>query len=332
MPHDNDMDIPAMKKEILSIMMCPSCGGDLLHDDEEKITCLKCSEKFSVVCGRPILLSENNNVFQKGELLASLNKVNKGKIIGQNIIIKMLIPSASVNMSKSVLQKYFNTVSLSHKVAKVLVIGSGQQKTILEEYKKLYSNIEIDYCDIDVHSIVDFYCDAHNLPLKSSVYDGIICTAVLEHTMYPEIAAQEISRVLKVGGFLYNELPFMQQVHEGAYDFTRYTLSGHRRLFNSFSIINIGLVAGPGTALVWSIENFFLSFFNNSNMRKPIKAIIRLSFFWIKYFDFMLKDNSQAIDSASCTFFFGRKEVYKVSDKDIIEGYIGSGIVKHIHI
>jgi hypothetical protein len=27
----------------------------------------------------------------------------------------------------------------------------------------------------------------------------------------------------------------MQQVHEGAYDFTRYTLSGHRRLFNGFT-------------------------------------------------------------------------------------------------
>jgi hypothetical protein len=45
--------------------------------------------------------------------------------------------------------------------------------------------------------------------------------------------ASEIHRLLKSGGFVYSEIPFMQQVHEGAYDFTRYTLVGHRALFRA---------------------------------------------------------------------------------------------------
>ena len=35
-------------------------------------------------------------------------------------------------------------------------------------------------------------------------------------------------------GIVYAETPFMQQVHEGAYDFTRYTVLGHRYLFKKF--------------------------------------------------------------------------------------------------
>jgi len=60
----------------------------------------------------------------------------------------------------------------------------------------------------------------------------VVTTAMIEHVLYPEEVGAEICRILKVGGLLYSELPFIQPVHEGAYDFTKYTLFGHRHLFN----------------------------------------------------------------------------------------------------
>ena len=38
----------------------------------------------------------------------------------------------------------------------------------------------------------------------------------------------------------------MQQVHERAYDFSRFTQSGHRWLFKRFSEINAGPIGGAG--------------------------------------------------------------------------------------
>ena len=111
-------------------------------------------------------------------------------------------------------------------------------------------------CDIDKQADVDIFCDAHELSFKDEVFDGVISTAVLEHVLYPDKVIHEIHRVLKKDGFIYSEIPFLQSVHEGAYDFMRYTLSGHRRLLEYFKEIEVGMVAGPGTALVWSLVDF----------------------------------------------------------------------------
>ena len=66
----------------------------------------------------------------------------------------------------------------------------------------------------------------------------------------------EIHRVMKASGYVYAETPFMQQVHEGAYDFTRFTVLGHRYLFKDFDSIIIGGNGGSGEVLSWSIKHF----------------------------------------------------------------------------
>jgi SAM-dependent methyltransferase len=177
---------------------------------------------------------------------------------------------------------------------------------------------------------VDLFCDGHDLPFEDGVFDAVITTAVLEHVLYPERVAKEIHRVLKFNGLLYSELPFMQQVHEGAYDFTRYTLSGHRRLFNGFSELESGMIAGPATALVWAIEHFALSFSEKHRIRTVFKCIIRTLFSWIKHFDRILVHRPAAMDGASCTYFLGRRKAEKyVADKDIVAGYFGAKQMKH---
>lgn len=68
---------------------------------------------------------------------------------------------------------------------------------------------------------------------------------MLEHVAYPEQVVREMSRVVKAGGLAYSEFPFMQQVHEGAYDFTRMSMSGHRLLFREFEEISSGSSCRP---------------------------------------------------------------------------------------
>ena len=103
------------------------------------------------------------------------------------------------------------------------------------------------------HRRVSDIADARQFPLA---VDGVRIQAVLEHVVNPEQVLSEISRVLKPGGLVYAETPFMQQVHEGAYDFTRFTEVGHRWLFRNFETISRGALGGPGLSLYWAAKYF----------------------------------------------------------------------------
>jgi SAM-dependent methyltransferase len=240
------------------------------------------------------------------------------------------IPTSSVNLARKRVLGRMRHFLAKLPSATVLVIGGGRQRMWLDERLGAGHAVRILYSDVDVGADVDLFCDAHDLPFANAVFDAVVTTAVLEHVLYPERAAMEIHRVLQVGGMLYSELPFMQQVHEGAYDFTRYTLSGHRRLFNGFSEIEAGMVAGPGTSLVWAIESFLLAFVGWPTLRQVAKAFVRLSFGWLKHFDRALVNHAAAMDGASCTYFFGNKIAGCVADTEIIARYVGAEHLRHV--
>jgi hypothetical protein len=94
----------------------------------------------------------------------------------------------------------------------------------------------------------------------------------------------------------------MQQVHERAYDFSRFTQSGHRWLFKRFSEISAGPIGGAGVALVWSIRYFSRAL----GAGDKLSRLISLSFFWIRLLDTFTRGRAVA-DAASGVFFLGRR-------------------------
>ena len=312
---------------VQSLLRCPGCHSSMLNveDDVSDMICEECGNHYPISFQRPVLLRPDNELF----CLDDYRNATEVVLNDKNQIFKHLIPSLSINLSSQRVLSKLRVLLEEKTSAIVLVVGGGCQKQWLNERFGCGNTIQVVYSDIDISADVDLFCDGHDLPFVDDSFDAVVTTAVLEHVLYPERVAAEITRVLKVGGLLYSELPFMQQVHEGAYDFTRYTLSGHRRLFNHISEIDSGMVAGPGAALAWAIENFTLAFTERALFRKTIKLIIRILFGWIKYFDLLLKDKPAAMDGASCTFLFGRKIEGKVRDDDIIARYIGAKNMKH---
>jgi SAM-dependent methyltransferase len=297
-----------------------------IRETDRRTVCPSCGAWFPILDGRPVLVRHDNQVFPLDAYISAKDSGNRRPRSG----IMRLVPGISVNLAVDRCLRRFAGNLKETNPAWVLVVGGGRQRSRLDTMLSGWQGLRFVYCDVDTTADVDLFCDAHDLPFVDRCFDGVITTAVLEHVMYPERVAAEIGRVLKPGGMLYSEMPFMQQVHEGAYDFTRFTLSGHRRLFNHFDEIESGLVAGPATALLWSIENFALAFTANRPARLAIKAAIRLGLFWLKYFDYFLAHKPQAADGASCTYFLGRKTAQVVPDLAIIESYVGAKPLRHL--
>lgn len=202
---------------------------------------------------------------------------------------------------------------------RVLIIGGGARGAGTEQ---LYSSSDIDLLSFDIYATSDtqFIADAHRIPLKDGSIDGVWIQAVLEHVVEPHVVASEIHRVLSDGGLVYSEIPFMQQVHEGAYDFTRFTLSGHRYLFRDFAVVDAGPHGGAGSQLNWSVDHFARSLFRS----RFAGRLLKLLSIWLVWFD-LVASRSHTVDAAFGTYVLGSKSSRRISHREIVSFYTGAG-------
>ncbi len=203
---------------------------------------------------------------------------------------------------------------------KVLVVGAGILGHGMEALTSKPS-IELIESDVALAPRTNVICDAHDLPFADESLDGVVAQAVLEHVVDPYRCVAEFHRVLRGRGLIYAQTPFMQQVHGGEYDFTRFTYRGHRRLFRQFDEVDSGLAGGPATALAWSYQYLLLSFARRKATRAGIKAFARVTAFWLKYIDRLVIGKAGAFDAASGYYFMGRKSTATLADRDLIHRY-----------
>lgn len=130
---------------------------------------------------------------------------------------------------------------------RVLDIGCG-----LKTKRYLVSNRVAAYVGLDHeeslhgHSQVDLVGTAYCIPQADESFDGVVCTAVLEHLEEPRKALRESARVLKPGGHAVYTVPLFWHLHEEPRDFYRYTKHGLRHLFETsgYEIIEINPASG----------------------------------------------------------------------------------------
>ena len=306
------------KERILPFLICPKSknrlffrNGKLVSEDGNNI--------YEILNGFPILIDFSTSILSKDEILNSKAEsvISRSSYKGYKYFFKNLISPTSKSTLNNIKLLKKELFKISTK-PKLLVIGGGTiGKGLLDLYNDI--NYEIIAFDIYASNNVQFVADAHNIPFQDGYFDGVIIQAVLEHVLEPIEVVAEIHRVLKKNGIVYSETPFIQHVHEGAYDFNRFTDSGHRYLFKDFNHIYSGSVAGVGTQLLWSCEYFTRSLFRS----KLIGKIFKLLLFWLQYFDYIIPE-SYTIDAASCAFFLGQKSEKSIDPKDLVVYYKGA--------
>lgn len=270
---------------------------------------------FPIIGGSPVLISE-----LKCDTVCSaqniVSYVSRGS--GRFVWLKKLISGES-RITKRNCSRFVVELSKNASQSKVLVIGSGEKGSGTDALWNC-SGIEVHGIDIYASDSTDAVCDAHYLPFGDKCYDGVWIQAVLEHVVEPQVVVGEICRVLKEGGIVYAETPFMQQVHEGAYDFTRFTVLGHRFLFRKFEAIDFGGNRGAETVLAWAIRYFAWGL---TRSKKVARVFGVCSNFLLRPFSFLMSKAS-LFDASSGVYFMGRKKSgHDVSHKELVSLYKG---------
>jgi len=309
-------------------LRCPACRAKLEIGDEHYLcTTPECGARFPVVNGVPVLLNEGASIFTADDFVRRHDTTFHLQLSSRERLLHGLLdllPSISSSVgAKRNYGQFGDSLLKDTPAPKVLIVGGS---ILGEGMEALAANpsFELISTDVSFGPLTALVCDAHDIPFENETFDGVIVQAVLEHVVDPYRCVEEIHRVLKKRGLVYAETPFMQQVHMGRYDFTRFTHSGHRRLFRHFDEIASGPVCGPGMALAWSYQYFLLSFTTSRALRGLIRAFTCLTSFYLKYFDFYLIDKSPAFDAASGFFFIGRKEGNVLLDRELIKYYKGA--------
>lgn len=130
---------------------------------------------------------------------------------------------------------------------RVLDVGGGE----VHRYKNLFSCDTYTCMDVYEGVGVDVVGSADAIPFENESFDSIVCTQVFEHLAFPEKSAQEISRVLKKGGYVLITVPQWNELHEEPNDYWRYTRFGISALFerNGFETIHYEQRGGFYTTL-----------------------------------------------------------------------------------
>ncbi len=101
--------------------------------------------------------------------------------------------------------------------------------------------ISVETFDIDPGSGCTYVGDIckHNDFLPDDSFDYVVCTEVLEHTLAPFDAAEEIWRILRPEGFLFATTPFNFRIHGPLPDCWRFTEHGLRALLRRFRVVEL---------------------------------------------------------------------------------------------
>ncbi len=306
------------QKDVFKILRCPKSGSKLKRVDNLFIAETSDEQiEYEIIGDYPVLIDFDRSVLIKENIETLSSVIERHSYSGLLGIIKRLVSPPKDATAENV-EHILNLLLKSKNSAQILIIGGG---TIGQGMQPFYSDPRIALVSFDIYAspTVQLIADAHNIPLPDNSFDAVIIQAVLEHVLEPITVVSEIYRVLKKNGIVYAETPFLQHVHEGAYDFTRFTESGHRYLFKDFELIMSGASAGAGTQLLWSLDNFFRGLFRSTKLGKAIK----LCFFWLQYFDRLIPE-SYNIDAASGVFFLGRKQMSHIDATEIIAHYSGA--------
>jgi SAM-dependent methyltransferase len=297
-------------EDVSERMISPCCRATL--PTLERPECPSCGVDFPDIQGIPILVDFGSSILEEDvvrrtDARSTIRRRRRGQFLSH------------FQLHNAVAQRNIE-ILLSHLPSNplILIIGGG---SIGQGMAPLYEGDSSRVVAFDIYATtnVQLVADGHDIPFENETFDAVVIQAVLEHVLDPAEIVGEIWRVLKPVGLVYAETPFLQAVHEGPYDFLRFTESGHRWLFRNFELICSGVIGGPLTAFLWSVDYTVRSLCRSRRAGLAVRTLLLPLIFLEKYIP-----ASYASDAADATFLLGRKSQTALRPSDIVSFYRGA--------
>lgn len=310
-------------------LRCPVCNQPLASTEPGWRCATEPAHAYTEVEGVPLLLHPERSVFRAEDFRPRARTTFKDPSRWA-LRLGQLLPSPSRDVSADACRQRLAALLAARPAGRrrVLVIGCGDGTAGYGEMAAV-EGAEWLETDVSLAGRARVVCDASDLPFEDGQFDLVICIAVLEHVLEPQRCVDEVHRVLRDDGLVYATTPFMQQVHMGEYDFTRYTRSGHRWLFRCFEEVDSGIATGPASVFVWTVEYFVMSWLSSVAARRVTKGLTRLLLGWLTLLDRPLARRAAANDAAGGFYFIGRRAAAAtVTAREMIGYYRGADALK----
>lgn len=208
-----------------NILRCPICESEKLEDLESALRCCDCGEEFS----------KNRTSY--------------------NFLTKELIEYGKVKPTTNISSSGYDEIcrQLIREFPDGLILDNGCGLRKYSPHANVINFEIVEYATTDVVGI------GEKLPFQSNAFDAVFSFAVLEHVKNPFECAQEIIRVLKPGGTLYIQVPFLQPFHGYPDHYYNMTSSGLKNLFaEDLNIIECGVqdAGAPIWCLSWFLNSY----------------------------------------------------------------------------
>jgi SAM-dependent methyltransferase len=170
-----------------------------------------------------------------------------------------------------------------------------------------------DLINVDraITAITDCVADARQLPFMAEAFGLVLSQETVEHVADPFLAVREMGRVLKRGGTLYLQVPFIIGYHPDPDDYWRFTHAGLRELIEQAALecekVQPALAAGTG------FHRVLVEFLATSLGRiirpayRPAKGAFAVLFYPLKWLDGWLSSGQERDRIAGGYFGIGRK-------------------------
>ncbi|NIO19333.1 MAG: methyltransferase domain-containing protein [Candidatus Aenigmarchaeota archaeon] len=306
-------------EKIAAILACPKCKSSPTIG--KTVLCPKCGTNYPVMDDVPIMHLRKKREKIEKEILGTKSEYNLTSFSETISKEKNFLLSSQYNNPDEI-----NTLPLFiYKLGKKLYppapalnpVITKKREPLVNRFKdRLVLNLgcgddliheNLINFDLDLLTGVNVVGNGENLPFLNETFDLIINQAVLEHAKSPGRIVKEMYRVLKRGGHIYVECPFLQEYHAFPLDFQRYTLSGLENLLSHFQKIESGVCAGPSATFARIFREYVASFSDNLYLHQILKILGGWFIFPIRYLDLYLNKKKYAHVIAMGLYYIGQK-------------------------
>lgn len=287
-----------MREALASALACPNCKTHVSRDNDLK--CEACGFISTDIDGVPALLMADHPMLNASP--------DEYAMSGLRRFLWSKIPEDRLWSSKSrnVIEQALDDAHAEDPNRLVINLGAGFERVFRESFagKSAVARIGLPHA-----GSVDVFGDVMEFPLIDDSVDLFMSSSVMEHVRDPERGIAEMSRVIKPGGMVYAEIPFIRSFHMAPEDYQRYSISGIKALFgrHQFEEVEVGVCSGPFTAIALMIADMSSAYLTKRFASLLVPVIYTLVH-PIKYLD-RLVDNRYAAVYQACNFYYLGKKV-----------------------